>query len=185
MRTKLLPLLLLFTAPAAVNAANPTITFNGEVTNQTCTVDVNGQTNSVVMLPTVAMTDFGATLTTAQTAGQTSFTVTVSGCTAPTATAQNIRVKLLGYDVDPTTGVLGNRATGTDAAVGFGIQITGDVTGTNPILLNGPTELPSFSLGVGQSSVTHDYGARYYVLDAATASAGKITAVAEYALSYF
>lgn len=185
MQTKLLPILLLVTASAAVNAANPTITFNGEVTNQTCTVDVNGQTNSVVMLPTVAMTDFGATLTTAQTAGQTTFTVTVSGCTAPPTTAESISVKLLGYDVDAGTGVLGNRATGADAANGFGIQITGDSAGTNPIQLDGPTTLPGFSLAVGQSSATHDYGARYYVLDAATASAGKITAVAEYALSYF
>jgi len=185
MRTKLLPILLLLSAPAVVNAANPTITFNGEVTNQTCTIDINGQTNSVVMLPTVSMTDFGATLTTAQTAGQTAFTVTVSGCTAPTATAQDISVKLLGYDVDAATGVLGNRATGTDAAEGFGIQITGDAAGADPVQLNGPTELPSFSLPVGETSVTHDYGARYYVLDAATASAGKITAVAEYAISYF
>lgn len=183
MRTKLLPVLLLLTAPAVVSAANPTITFNGEVTNQTCTVDINGQTNSVVMLPTVAMSDFGATLANSQTAGQTAFTVTVSGCTAPATTAQNISVKLLGYDV--VSGVLGNRAVGTDAANGFGIQLTDDATGTNPVALDGPTALPSFSLGVGQSTATHEYGARYYVVDAATASAGKITAVAEYTLSYF
>lgn len=42
--------------------AAPTVTFQGEVTDQTCSVNINGQTNSVVLLPTVAMADFGATL---------------------------------------------------------------------------------------------------------------------------
>lgn len=33
--------------------AAPTVTFQGEVTDQTCSVNINGQTNSVVLLPTV------------------------------------------------------------------------------------------------------------------------------------
>ncbi|MDP0573572.1 type 1 fimbrial protein, partial [Klebsiella pneumoniae] len=37
--------------------ATPTVTFQGEVTDQTCSVSINGQTSSVVMLPTVATTD--------------------------------------------------------------------------------------------------------------------------------
>lgn len=40
--------------------AAPTVTFQGEVTDQTCSVNINGQTNSVVLMPTVAMADFGA-----------------------------------------------------------------------------------------------------------------------------
>lgn len=64
--------------------AAPTVTFQGEVTDQTCSVNINGQTNSVVLLPTVAMADFGATLADGQSAGQTPFTVSVSNCRAPT-----------------------------------------------------------------------------------------------------
>ncbi|CAA0303997.1 Uncharacterised protein [Klebsiella oxytoca] len=63
-------------------AATPTVTFQGEVTSQTCSVSINGETNSVVLLPTVSTADFGANLANGQTAGLTPFTVTVSGCTA-------------------------------------------------------------------------------------------------------
>lgn len=62
--------------------AAPTVTFQGEVTDQTCSVNINGQTNSVVLMPTVAMADFGATLADGQSAGQTPFTVSVSNCQA-------------------------------------------------------------------------------------------------------
>lgn len=83
--------------------ATPTVTFQGEVTDQTCSVSINGQTSSVVMLPTVATTDFGPTLANGQTAGLTPFTVSISDCTAP-ATDINIATKFLGYDVDTGSG---------------------------------------------------------------------------------
>lgn len=164
--------------------ATPTVTFEGEVTDQTCIVSINGQTNSVVMLPTVAMTEFGATLATGQSAGQTPFTVSVSGCKVDADNALPISVKFLGYDVDTSTGVLGNRAT-ANAAVGFGIQLMDAGTGGAPVMLNGPTSVPGLSVAAGDTSASHDFGARYYVTDAASAAPGKITAVAEYTLSYF
>lgn len=52
-------------------AATPTVTFRGEVTSQTCSVSINGNTNSVVLLPTVSTADFGGTLANGQTAGLT------------------------------------------------------------------------------------------------------------------
>ncbi|CAK9885715.1 MAG: Major fimbrial subunit SMF-1 [Candidatus Erwinia impunctatus] len=169
--------------PAAAFAA-PTVTFQGEVSSQTCSVAINGSTNSVVMLPTVATTAFGSTLSNGQTAGLTPFTVTVSGCTAPSTAAQSISTQFLGYNVDSTTGVLGNRLTSTNAAAGFGIQLTTSGTGGTPVVLNGPTTVAGLTLGVGQTSASFDFGARYYVLSSADAKPGKITAVAEYTLSY-
>lgn len=166
--------------PCAAFAA-PTVTFEGEVTDQTCSVNINGQTNSVVMLPTVAMSEFGTPLAPGQKAGITPFTITVSDCTAP-ASDLNITTQFLGYDVDPSSGVLGNRAT-TDAATGFGIQLTTSGTGGTAVTLNGITPVPGLVLKQGKTAASYDFGAQYYVLSA-TATAGKITAVAEYTVSY-
>ncbi len=168
--------------PCAAFAA-PTVTFQGEVTDQTCSVNINGQTNSVVMLPTVSTSDFGTKLANGQKAGLTPFTVSISGCTAPAADL-NIKTKFLGYDVDASSGVLGNRAT-ADAAVGYGIQLTASSDGTNPVVLSGATSVDGLVLKASETSASHDFGAQYYVVDATSAQPGKITAVAEYTLSYF
>ncbi|EPY7113979.1 fimbrial protein [Klebsiella variicola] len=169
--------------PCAV-LATPTVTFQGEVTSQTCSVEINGQTNSVVLLPTVTLADFGTTLAAGQTAGLTPFTVSVTGCTAPTAN-QNITTQFLGYDVDSTTGVLGNTNTSTDAASGFGIQLLSDSTGDSgtEVTLSGVTDVAGLILATGETSASHEFGARYYSLGT-SGTAGKITAVAEYTVSY-
>ncbi|ADO46507.1 fimbrial protein [[Enterobacter] lignolyticus] len=163
--------------------AAPTVTFQGEVTDQTCSVTINGQSNSIVMLPTVAMTDFGATLANGQVAGLTPFTVSLTGCTA-SGSPQNISTKFLGYNVDATSGVMGNRAA-TNAASGFGIQLTDSGTGGSPVMLNGPTNVAGLVLPAGATSTSYDFGAQYYVIDSSTAAPGAVTAVAEYTVSYF
>lgn len=65
---------------ASVSAASDnTINFQGEVTTETCSVSVNGNNASpVVLLPTVSTSDLAAS---GATAGETPFTVGVSGCT--------------------------------------------------------------------------------------------------------
>lgn len=176
----------LFIAAGVVSSsafAAPTVTFQGEVTDQTCSVSINGQTNSIVMLPTVAMKDFGTPLANGQTAGLTPFTVSLTGCTAGDSD-QNINTEFLGYNVDATSGVMGNRAT-TNAASGFGIQLTDSGTGGNAVMLNGPTSVAGLVLPAGQDSTSYDFGAQYYVLNSIGATAGAVTAVAEYTVSYF
>ena len=166
-----------------VALAAPTVTFEGEVTDQTCSVMINGQSNSVVMLPTVSTTSFDEPLANGAVAGETPFTVSVSGCTDP-VTDLSIKTTFLGYDVDAASGVLGNRAT-NNAAEGYGIQLTRDSAGSDPIILNGATSVEGLTLPGGQTSASYEFGARYYVIDASNAKPGKITAVAEYTLSYF
>ncbi|WP_016585793.1 fimbrial protein, partial [Yersinia pestis] len=57
----------------AMSASNNTITFQGEVTAQTCSVTVNGlEANPVVLLPTVSSSDLDAS---GQTKGKTTFTL--------------------------------------------------------------------------------------------------------------
>lgn len=171
---------------ASVFAATPTVTFQGEITDQTCSVSINGETNPIVLLPTVSTADFGSPLSDGQTAGLTSFTVAVSGCTAPPVGEgpQPIKTRFLGYDVDSVSGTLGNRAW-TDAAVGYGIQLTTTDAGTTPIVLSGVTDVAGLSLAEGDTSTSHSFGAQYYVIDAPSATPGVITGVAEYSLSYF
>ncbi|MFP5596784.1 fimbrial protein [Kluyvera sp. 142486] len=174
---------LALTSLPCVSFAAPTITFVGEVTSQTCSVNINGQTNSVVMLPTTTVTDFGTTLTTGQTAGLTAFTVSVSGCTASSTSTTPISTKFLGYDVDATSGTLGNRET-TNAAVGYGIQLMSSASGGTPVMLSGVTSVPGLVLPKDATSANYEFGARYYVINATGAQAGKISAVAEYTVSY-
>lgn len=181
---KTLPLLGVMTLPLPLFAA-PTVTFQGEISGQTCDVLINGRTDSVVLLPTVYLTDFsppGTPLTQGQFYGQTPFTVSISGCQS-TSSVTNINTNFLGYNVDPT-GVLGNSYSGGDAATGFGIQLMDAGSGGTEIRLSGVTSVPGLSLPANQTEASYDYGARYYVLNSTTAAAGKITAIAEYSLSY-
>jgi len=180
---KLATLSVLMVLPLSAMAA-PTVTFEGEVTSQTCAISINGQANSVVMLPTVAIKDFGDTPAATKTAGFTPFTVSITGCQAPDADT-NITTKFLGYNVDSASGVLGNMATGSDAASGFGIQLLKDTedNAASAINLKGVTAVPGLVLKNGQTSATYDFGARYYSLGD-TGTPGRITAVAEYTVSY-
>lgn len=164
-------------------AATPTVTFQGEITDHTCLVTINGETNSVVLLPTVAVADFGGTLADGQTAGLTPFTVSISDCAILTPFAQSVSTRFLGFDVDANSGVLGNRAT-SHAATGYGVQITGTSAGGNPVRLSGITDVFSLMLPVGATEASHTFGAQYYVIDAGSAAPGAITAVAEYTVSY-
>lgn len=183
MNTKLKRVALVLAALPCAVLATPTVTFQGEVTDQTCKVEINGQSSSVVLLPTVSSKDFGSTLSNGQTAGVTPFTVSVADCTPPSADL-NIKTVFMGYDVNADTGVLGNRAT-DNAAQGYGIQLSQSSDGSNPVKLNGPTPVEGLVLAKDATDTSIDFSAQYYVLDAINAKAGKITAVAEYTLSYF
>lgn len=168
-------LLSLYSLSAAAVSDN-TISFEGEVTAQTCTVLVNGQTSPVVLLPTVSTNDLA---TSGSTAGTTSFEFNVSGCTT-LDDASTIGAKFSGNAVDTSTagaGTLGNTGTATNV----NIQLL-DSTST-PINLNstwlgdGDIALPANS-----TTATQTYYARYFATGAATA--GTVRASVQYALNY-
>jgi major type 1 subunit fimbrin (pilin) len=100
--------------PALAFAAPNTIHFQGEVTDQTCQVTVNGNTGDpTVLLPSVPAMSLAAANSTA---GQTTFTVAVSDCMAPVSTTQAISTVFVGNLVTPA-GNLGNTGTATNVAV--------------------------------------------------------------------
>lgn len=152
------------------------VTFQGEVASQTCQAKINGKTNSVVLLPTVAVADLASA---GKTTGATPFTIAISGCAAPEK-ALKVGTKFLGYNVT-STGNLSNLAT-SNAAKNVSIQLTSNTLGDHPVNLNGVTTVDGLVLAAGKSEASHQFGVQYYA--DGVAEAGAITAVAEYTLSY-
>lgn len=173
---KLLAVTSLALALPVVAIAAPTITFQGEVTDQTCKATINGQTDSTVLLPTVPVTELSAA---GMKTGLTPFTISIQDC-QPAATSLDISTKFLGHNVT-SNGNLGNLAT-ANPADNVSIQLTANADGTRPVTLNGITSVPGLVLDANATSATHQFGAQYYAED--TATAGAVTAVAEYTLSY-
>lgn len=161
--------------PAAAIAA-PTVTFQGEVTAQTCEAAINGQNNSTILLPTVSTADLNGA---GKTAGITPFTISIQNCQVNAADV-NIGTKFLGHEVT-AAGTLGNIAPSNPAA-NVSIQLTSDTAGASSIKLNGITTVPGLVLKAGETAASHQFGAQYYAEGAA--GAGAVTAVAEYTLSY-
>lgn len=99
-------------ASQAFSASNNTVSFQGEVTSETCTVTVNGNSvKPIVLLPSVNVSALGAA---GKTAGQATFDIGVSGCTGDAKTATTISSVFAGNSVS-TIGNLGNVATANAA----------------------------------------------------------------------
>ncbi len=163
---------------AVANTAVPvsTVTFQGEVASQTCQAKINGKTNSIVLLPTVAAADLSAA---GKTTGATPFTIAISGCAASEKVTK-VGTKFLGYNVTPT-GNLSNLAT-SNPAKNVSIQLTSTTAGDRAVNLNGVTTVEGLTLASGKSEASHQFGVQYYA--EGVAEPGAITAVAEYTLSY-
>lgn len=173
---KRIALILAATFPVMSFAASQnTITFNGQVTDQTCTVAVNGNAASpMILLPTVSATSLSAANSKA---GETPFTVSISGCTAPTSTALAIKTAFLGNNVT-SAGNLGSTGTATNVQ----IQLLSAPAGS-AIVLEGVTSVAGLVLPSAQTETSHDFAAQY-VSETGGATAGTVTASVQYALDY-
>ncbi len=163
-------------APVIAIAA-PTVTFQGEVATQTCQAQVNGQGDAIVLLPTVSQSSLAAA---GATTGITPFSISVKDCATAGADTQ-IKTKFLGRSVT-AEGNLGNVAT-TNPATNVSIQLTSDASGKTPVALNGVTTVDGLTLKSGETSADHQFGAQY-IAEGGAATAGAVTGVVEYTLSY-
>lgn len=162
-------------ASIAAYADTPTVTFVGEVTDQTCSAVINGATSSIVMLPTVPST---ALANPGDVTGATPFTIQLEGCAQAPVGGTNVKTVFLGHDV--TAGKnLGNAGTATNVA----IQLLDAASSGSPILLNGPTAVPGLVIAAGQTEASYQFAAQY-ISEAGGATAGSVQAVAEYTVSY-
>lgn len=165
--------------PVMANAASGnTINFQGEVTDQTCQVTINGNAaNPTVLLPTISsmkLTSAGAT------AGTTSFTVGVSGCVAPVTTAQAIKTVFVGNQVTPA-GNIGNTGTATNVA----LQLLDPTVPASPFNLSnlGGYAASGLSLDVGATSASYEFAVQY-ISEQGGATAGSVLGSVQYAVSY-
>ncbi|WP_159566157.1 fimbrial protein [Budvicia diplopodorum] len=177
---------------AGVQAADGTITFNGLVTSSACTSVASVTADSVVTgapisatlrLPNVTTTTLNAAVGTY--AEPTPFSIRLTGCEATTA-LNNVRTRFISANFpDDDTNVMANTATLTPAT-NVAIAILRQ-NGTSQIdLNNGTNEDPGLPLPqIGSSGdVTLNYKAAYKSLTTGV-TAGNVTGVADFTISYF
>lgn len=84
-KISILSLIISSTLAFSVSAGTGTITFTGEITANTCDVDVDGNgPNATVTMPTISASNLDAN---AKTAGDTAFFISLSNCTGILKTA--------------------------------------------------------------------------------------------------
>ncbi|MFU2318883.1 fimbrial protein [Rahnella sp. PCH160] len=155
-----------------------TISFQGEVTDETCSLTVNGnETSPIILLPTVSTSDLA---TSGSFAGATTFEMGVSGCTGTSgddAAETAISTVFSGNLVETVNGTLGNTGTAENVTV----QIL-DTAGTAINLSSTYTAEGDLTLAAGDTASTATYTAQYYATD--VAAAGTVAASMQYAISY-
>lgn len=158
----------------AYSSSDNTINFQGKVSDQTCSVTVNGNTAApVVLMPTVSTSNLKES---GATAGQTTFTMGLTGCTVNSSASTTVSTVFVGNNVT-SAGNLGNTGTAKNVAV----QIL-DTSGSAINLTNGYTAKGDLTLPSGASESSADYTAQYYATGVATA--GTVAASLQYAVTY-
>lgn len=161
--------------PLASNASDGTITFDGAITSQTCTVNGGGQGNNfTVTLPTLstsALSSDGAT------AGATPFAITLTNCTPSTGNVSTYFES--GSTVDVGSGQLTNaQGTATNVEVRL---LNSD---QSQVLLGQPAASQnSLPVALSAGAATLNYYAEYAAKGAA-AGAGSVNTQVTYSMSY-
>ncbi|EMG7385716.1 fimbrial protein [Salmonella enterica] len=163
---------------AGAMAFDGTITFNGKVVDQSCSVDTAGK-NLTVTLPTVAASSLDLA---SKTTGMTPFYIKLTGCGV--GPNQSKKVKLF-FDnsatVDANTGNLMNTASGTKAE-NVQIQLM-NADAATAINLNKDFAGQSVKVtDITAPDVTLRYNAQYFAT--ATATAGDVKTTVNYTIAY-
>ncbi len=159
-------------APQTASASDGTITINGQVNAATCTVAVTGTTGSTVTLPTVATTVLGAS---GNTAGQTAFSIGLTGCSAGVTKAATY------FEAGPNVNAAG-RLNNSGVATNVNVQLVNS-DGTTPIVIG--TAAPTTGVGsfaVAGGIATLNYFARYYATG--VAGAGGVATSVTFSMVY-
>jgi major type 1 subunit fimbrin (pilin) len=110
----------LFISTSALAMSNNTITFRGEVSDETCSVAINGnQAKPVVILPTVSAKELAKG---GDTAGQVTFDIGLTGCTGNADKPTKISTVFVGNQVT-SNGNLGNTGDAPTLKSRFSIRL--------------------------------------------------------------
>lgn len=158
-------------------AADGTITFNGSVTAQTCTINGNGTgaKDLTVALPTVSTSTLASA---GNTAGRTPFNIALTACTPKSGNVHTFFEA--GPTINPSTG---NLVVASGGASNVEIQLL-NVSDQSAIKL-GSADASQNSKAVAINSsgaATLQYYAQYYATGSATAGAANSSVM--YTLSY-
>jgi major type 1 subunit fimbrin (pilin) len=148
-----------------------TVTFNGELTADTCVINA-GDVNKIVTLDTVSAQSLPNT---GDTAATTNFTISVSQC--PTSLSF-VAAHFETTNMDENTRNILNKAT-VSPADNVEVQLV-DKDGKTPILLGSTGSF--YPIDKNAHTATMSYYGQYYA--AGQVSAGNVTAVASYTLAY-
>lgn len=158
-------------------ASTGTITFNGELTANTCDVVVDGQNaDATVVLPTVGTGQLDGA---AKTAGETTFTMALNNCSGTLQTASAFFEA--GASVDPVTGRLMN-LSGTASNVSLQL-LDASNSGQAVIQAGNANQITNTTYkNVAGGSTTLPYAVRYYA-EAAT-TPGTVISNVVYSIQY-
>ncbi|HDS1202804.1 TPA: type 1 fimbrial protein [Shewanella algae] len=162
---------------AAMAAGPNVITFQGEVTDQTCEVEINGNgANPIVLLPTVSASDLSGA---GSTAGETTFTLSLTNCTAP-STDLATKTRFVGNSLD---GDNLKNATGAGYATNVALQLLDAPAGTAMALSSGAVEVAGANILAGETSAEVDHAVQYISV-AGGATVGAVTGSVQYEVIY-
>jgi len=180
MRYSSLALLVACSVISGMTQAATTITFEGKITDQTCSVSVDGkQGNTVtVSLPTLHTEAFS----TSQTAGTTPFDIAITGCDP--ASDKDEKYTLTFKATNPTSGGYLPNTPGNGQAENVAVQLTKDAAGSDALNLSNPA-LIELTLPANTTTTSHTMAAQYIRIDKDEAiTPGKVLATVEYELDY-
>lgn len=173
-------LVAVFGSVGVAQAANTgTITFNGELTANTCDVSVDGQgADATVTLPTVSTNQLQSVT---NTAGDTGFVMALENCTGTTLNTASAFFQA-GASVDAMTGRLKNMVPG---ATNVSLQLLdGSSPGAAEVIKAGSQEQVTATIGqdVSGGSASLPYIVRYYA--EAPTTAGTVYSNVVYSIQY-
>ncbi|AFQ46790.1 fimbrial protein [Burkholderia cepacia] len=160
--------------PAVSHAADGTITINGKIGTQTCTIDGNGtgSKNFAVALPKVSTS---ALVNGGSTAGRTPFKISLKNCSPASG---NVYTHFeAGTTVNSTTGQLFN-ATGTAKNVEVGL-----LNGDSSNIALGKADANSKAVALASGSAELPYYAQY-VATGGSAGQGTVNTSVMYSIMY-
>jgi len=164
---------------AASLAQASTITFNGEVNDQTCEVLINGQSDPTVKLHAVNTSEL---LEKGTPVRLTPFTLSLIKCATGEGKSQATAV-IFSHDSVSKTSDLDNIAT-DNAAKGVAIRLFQDATGTNKIDFANNSRVSVKINPDKETNPSHTFAAAYVRTNDTELIAGQVKAVVQYSISY-
>jgi major type 1 subunit fimbrin (pilin) len=164
---------LLGTAAFSAGAVDGTITFNGKVNSNTCTINAGTGPSFAVTLPTVGASALGTTAGTV--AGTTPFNIALSACSA----TGTVKAYFEPGSTINANGRLSNTAT-TGAATGVDLQVLNN----SQAAINLNTQANTTTATIASNAATLNYYVQYYNTAAAAVGAGTVTSTVNYTIQY-